>query len=345
MKKKRNKKADNSHVQAGPGRQNSRSRFLDTLSGGRPDHPPLFPEGIRDDVLQAWRQQGLSRGTELEDIFHYDRFEELDPEIEPLPAIQDWSDRKALLRELRRRLDPDDPRRYTKNWAEAAHLYKERDFPLFLRIHEGLFLSLGVDGWQRFSEALLLLVDEPEFVREVLEIRANFTSRLLENILREIQVDAVILSEPIAGNQGPLVSPRMYRDLMTASFESIFAVMARFQVPISIWRSFANPKALLPEVVKAGFDALWICETPPGGVDYSELRRELGPEIGLMGGIDTDLLRESPARIQQAVEAVLPLVSAGRYIPMADGRVREVISFHNYATYRRTFEQMIGNFP
>jgi hypothetical protein len=38
---------------------NSRQRFLETMRYGKPDRAPYFEEGIRDEVLAVWRQQGL----------------------------------------------------------------------------------------------------------------------------------------------------------------------------------------------------------------------------------------------------------------------------------------------
>jgi hypothetical protein len=321
---------------------NSRQRFLETMGGGRPDHPPLFPEGIREEVLQAWKAQGLPAGARLEDRFHYDDFDELDPDIYPRPGIADWSDRKGALRRLRRRLDPDDPRRLPEDWAVKAREWKDRPHALFLRIHQGLFLSLGVEGWRGFAEAIPLLADEPGFVSEVLAIQAGFASRLAENILREVEVDAVVFSEPIAGNHGPLVSPRMYRELVVPSLDPIFEVLERYRVAVRVWRSYANPGALIPVAAGARFNALWACEAPPEAVDYHHLRGELGLGIGLIGGIDTDILYGEQSDIRRAVEAVLPLVETGRFLPLADGRVREDVPYRNYVFYRSVLEELVG---
>ncbi len=37
---------------------NSRQRFLETMQFGKPDRVPYFEEGIRKDVLKAWRTTG-----------------------------------------------------------------------------------------------------------------------------------------------------------------------------------------------------------------------------------------------------------------------------------------------
>lgn len=320
---------------------NSRQRFLETMCGGRPDHPPLFPEGIRAQVLRAWRTQGLPVRQRLESLFYYDAFEELSPEIYPIPEISDWSNKKGVLKQLRQRLDPDDPRRLPSGWAAKLRGWKNRQHPLFLRIHQGILQSLGVQGWQRFEEALLLLVEDPEFVQAVLEIQASFAAALAANVLRKVDIDAAIFSEPIAGMSGALISPHMYRQFALRSYTPIFDVLERFGVPVVIWRSYANPSNLIPEIVRSRFTAIWACETNPKVVDYQRLRERFGPKMGLIGGIDTDVLRLGPDEIRRAVEGVLPLIQQGRFIPLADGRVREGIPYENYATYRRTLEELV----
>jgi hypothetical protein len=319
---------------------NSRERFLAIIDGDQPDHPPLFPEGIREEVLLSWRTQGLPEGVDLDDLFFYDPFEQLDPDIYPNPEIVNWSNPQKLLPLLRQRLDPEDPRRLPDDWSELVKGYRDRQYPLLLRIHQGLFLSLGIEDWRSFAPAILRLVDQPDFVGEILAIQADFAARLAENILRQVDLDGVIFSEPIAGNHGALISAEMYRAFALQSFTPIFDVLGDYQVPAIIWRSYANPANLLPEVVKYPFNVLWLCETPPGALTPAQVRQLVGSNLTLIGGIDSDVLRQDARAIQQAVAAVQPFVEEGRFIPLADGRVREDVPYPNYVFYRQELQKM-----
>jgi hypothetical protein len=322
---------------------NSRERFLAIIHGDHPDHPPLFPEGIREEVLSAWHTQGLPEGDDLEDLFLYDAFEQLDPDIYPNPEITDWSTQQRLLPILRRRLDPEDPRRLPDHWSEMVKGWRDRQHPLFLRIHQGLFLSLGIEDGRSFARAMLRLVDQPDFVHQILAIQADFAARLAEKILHQVDLDGVIFSEPVAGNHGALVSAEMYRTFALQSYTPIFEILGDFQVPAVIWRSYANPTRLLPEVVKYPFNVLWLCETPPGGLTPAQVRQIVGPELTLIGGIDSDVLRQDTRAIRQAVADVLPFVAQGRFIPLADGRVRENVPYANYVSYRQELERVFGS--
>jgi hypothetical protein len=321
---------------------NSRKRFLAILHGDRPDRPPLFPEGIREEALVQWRAQGLPPGRDLESLFTYDPFEQLDPDVYPRPEIADWSSPETLLPSLRKRLDADDPQRLPQDWNERVKGWRERSYPLFLRIHPGLFLSLGIEDWRSFAPAMLRLVDQPDFVRQILAIQADFAACLADKILRQVDLDGVIFSEPVASNHGALVSAEMYRLFALESYLPIIKVLRAHRTPAIIWRSYANPAGLLSEVLKYPFNVLWLCETPPGALSSAQVRRLAGSKITLIGGIDGDVLRQDAQAIRQAVAAARPFVEAGHFIPLADGRVREDVPFQNYAFYRQELQRVFA---
>ena len=312
------------------------------MSYGALDRVPLFQEGIREEVLDAWHQQGLSPGTDLATLFTYDELEEIEPVLDPIPAIPRRSSKKSIIEELRRRLDPYDPRRLPSDWREQVRQWQEsRQAALFLRLHRGFFLTMGVKGWHSFTDAIRLLKDDPAFVHEVMAVQARFTACLAEWILREVEVDGVIFHEPIASNHGPLISPKMYADFVLNSYTPVLDVAERFNVKTIIFRTYANARALLPAVFKTRINTLWACERNSDAMDYRLLRMEFGPGIRLIGGIDADVLRQSHEAIRQEVDdKVLPLLTQGGFVPLADGRVREDVPFENYAFYRRYLEEL-----
>ena len=225
--------------------------------------------------------------------------------------------------------------------AVHARAGKDRDYALMLRVHRGFFLSMGVYDWRRFREVIYLLVDEPQVVRESMAIQGEFAARLAERVLQRVDVDAVVFSEPIGGNERPLISPQMYDEFVLKSYEPLLAVARQYGVETVIFRTYANARVLLPALLKRGFNCLWACEVNIAAMDYRELRREFGRDLRLIGGIDLDALRRGQEAIRREIEEkVPPLLAEGGYVPLADGRVREDISFDNYAYYRRLLEKV-----
>jgi hypothetical protein len=202
---------------------------------------------------------------------------------------------------------------------------------------------MGVDGWQRFSEVMRLLIDDAAFVREAMQIQGEFAARLAERILRNVTIDAAVFSEPIGGNHGPLISPEMYESFVLRSYEPLLDVLRSHGADILIFRTFANARTLLPGLLKRGIDCLWACEAGSDVMDYRSLRREFGKDLRLIGGIDLDAVRQGKEAIRREFDGkVRALLEQGGYLPLADGRIREDVPFENYVYYRRLLAEVTG---
>jgi hypothetical protein len=284
----------------------------------------------------------MPAGKTLYELFAIDRREEIMLEVEPRPYPKVWPTSTAGLGELQWRLDPEDADRLPTGWPGVIGQWQQRDYPLLIRVHRGFFQTLGVGDWRRFEEVIYLVKDDPAFVQEVLDMQGHLIAQLLERILPQVDVDGAIFSEPIAGNSGPLISPKMYEEMALASYEPVLATLRRYGVKTIIARTYANARMLLPSFVKWGFNCLWACETGNDEMDYLAIRREYGPDLRLIAGIDTDALRGNKEAIRREVEEkVPPLLESGGYIPLVDGRIRAEIPYENYVYYRQLLQKMV----
>jgi hypothetical protein len=319
----------------------TRERFLKIMSFGTPDRIPYFEEGIRKDVLKTWKKQGLSSNSELSKMFTTDHFEEIAPELGPIPDLVSWPSSVNELTILSNRLKPDLSDRLPRDWKKRVRNKNGNNQVVFYRVYRGLFLSLGVHRWDRFIDVIALLLEDPVYVHRVLAIQAEFAAVMLENILNNTQIDAVIFGEPIGGNEGPLVSPQMYEDYVLRSFDPIFEIINSYNIKNLIVRTYANIRILIPRFLKYGINGIWACETNVEEMDYKDLRYEFGRDLRLIGGIDLDALRMGKEAIRREIEDKVPsLIAEGGYIPLADGRIRSDVSFENYVYYRHLLEEV-----
>lgn len=322
-------------------KMSARERFRETMGYGSPDRVPYFEEGIRKDVLQTWQTQGLAKVADLSKMFASDRRERMDVDIEPRPKLISKLDKITNLKKFQRRLDPTDKRRLPKRWSAQVEEWKSREHVLMLYVHRGFFLTMGVYNWRSFTEVMMLLMDQPDVVRKRMYIQGEFAARLADRILQEVQIDAVVFSEPIGGNDRPLISPQMYEDLVLRSYQPVMDVLQRHKVATICFQTYANARILIPSILKRGFNCLWACEVNIAAMDYRNLRREFGRDLRLIGGIDLDALRKDKKAIRREIEEkVPPLIADGGYVPLADGRVRKDVPFENYVYYRRLLEKV-----
>jgi uroporphyrinogen decarboxylase len=319
----------------------SRERFLSVMSLGTPDRVPYFEEGIRKDVIKAWKGQGLSSIKHLAELFITDHLEEIAPELDPMPEFDSWPTSISELDLLKQRLNPDTSKRFIRGWKTRIREGQKNNDVLCYRVHRGLFLSLGVYHWDRFVDVISLLLEDPQYVHKVLSIQAEFAATMLEKALKHARFDAIIFSEPIGGNEGPLVSPKLFEQFVLKSFDPIFNVLRTNNINNYIVRTYANARVLIPCFMKYDMKCIWACETNAEAMDYRDLRREFGNELRLIGGIDLDALRRDKDAIRREIEEkVPPLIEQGGYIPLADGRVRPEVSFENYVYYRQLLEKV-----
>jgi hypothetical protein len=319
----------------------NRQRFATTLRGGRTDRPPLFSEGIRRDVIRTWRKQGLGNRS-LESLITVDQYEMIGPELDPIPYPVRWPTDLHDLTDFRRRLDPLDKHRYPRNWLKKYRSLTERDIVTFMEIHQGFFLSMGVAGWESFEDVIGLLGTNPALVEAVLELFAEFSCRIAEYVLQKCPVDAVYFSEPIGGGDRPLMSPEMYKKIVLRSYLRVIDVIKKFGVHTIVFLTYGNIRPLLKPILEAGFNCIWCCESNVPEMDYRAIRQMFGADLGLIGGIDLDCLREGKRSIDLELKKKLPvLLEQGNYIPLADGRIRTDVTFENYLYYREKLSALV----
>lgn len=317
----------------------SRERFKETLNFGQPDRVPFLEEGIRDEVFNKWNISP----QKLRKQFNIDIYKFLMPLIDPVPEPRQWPENLSEIELFRKSLNPDHPSRFGNDWHNDVKDCEKNDIIRILRVHRGFFLSMGVGDWKRFEYVINLLLEDTKFVQRYMQMYGEFVAQVIQHALHKVDVDAVYFSEPIGGKYAPLISPKMYREVILKSYIPLLKVLKDNKIDIIIFLSYSNIRNLIPMLLDAGFNCLWACETDSPEMDYPLIRKEYGHDLSLIGGIDLDILTRQEDVIKHELnERVLPLLADGGYIPLADGRVRENIFFEKYMNYRHTLSNIIS---
>ena len=313
------------------------------MRGERVDRPPFLEEGVRDEVLDLWRKQGLPSGKTHVDVFGLTPHENVGPDLKYVPSyfgrIFDLS-----ASEYRKAFDIS-LRRFPEDWNETVRRLENRDHVVCIWASRGFFQALGVGDWPTLEEVLIGTVKEPETIRDRMELYGEFCSRMLEKTMQDVNPEFIYLSEPISDNDGPLISPAMFEEFMIPVYESIVATARGLGCDNILLSTYGDTSLLFPILIDAGISMLWISEAAEvPELDYCQIRSEFGPDLGLIGGIPLSILRsESPDVIRNTLEEIVPpLLQSGRYVPLAGGRVREEIPWSVYESYREVLAELIG---
>jgi Uroporphyrinogen decarboxylase (URO-D) len=321
---------------------NERERFRRLFRGEPVDRPPLLEEGIREEVIERWQAQGMPAGKTHLEIFGLTPHENVEPDLRFRPrAFGRVLDLSA--RGYRRAFDVS-AKRLPKDWRATARRLEERDHIVGIWASRGFFQALGVGDWPTLEQVLRGVLDHPRRIRNRLAIYGDFCARMLEMALEDLDPEFIYVSEPISGNDGPLISPAMFEEFMIPVYERIVSVARAHGCEQILVSTYGNTAQLLPCMIRTGVTILWVSEAAEvPEIEYRSLRRRYGTGLGLIGGIPLSILRAETADTMESRlrETVQPLLESGRYLPLAGGRVREEIPWSVYRRYRETLAGMI----
>jgi uroporphyrinogen decarboxylase len=175
-----------------------------------------------------------------------------------------------------------------------------------------------------------------------MERTSDFFCECLDRVLSQVSVDYASLYEPIASNAGPVVSPEMFRRFALPGYRKVIDLLQAHDVPLRVLCTTGGDlSSLLPMLVDAGINGLWISNIMSANMEYSKLRQEYGPEMALIGGIDATALTRDEAAVRHVVmDTVPPLLESGRYLPCLDDRPRASSSFSLYSLCRKLLAEL-----
>jgi uroporphyrinogen decarboxylase len=180
-------------------------------------------------------------------------------------------------------------------------------------------------------------------VEALIDRTTDFYCICLERVLSKVTVDYASFYEPIASNMGPVISPAMFERFAIPGYKKVLGLLERFDVPLRILCTTGGDlSSLLPSLIDAGINGLWISNIRSTDMAYHKLRQRFGADVALVGGIDVTALSRDEAAVRAAVEETVPeLLKSGRYLPCLDDRPRENVPFAHYRLYRRLLEEMV----
>ncbi len=320
-----------------------KERFLATLLGGGAGRFPFFDLEPSDETIRVWRRQGLPKRTSVAEFFHLEPHHSVGLELRSAPFYRKAPDLLSDPDSFRRHYDPDDPRRYARGFVRRCkRLDRAGEVLYVVGSGGGLLQMLGVGDWDTLVAACEALVRRPDSVQDLMERTTDFYCECLERVLLKVSVDYASFYEPIASNAGPVISPQMFERFAMPGYRKILDLLRTHDVPLRVMSTTGGDlSSLLPMLVDAGINGLWISNITSAKMEYSRLRQEFGPDVALIGGIDATALSRDETAVRRAVrDTVPPLIESGHYLPCLDDRPRENTSFSLYRLYRELLAEL-----
>jgi uroporphyrinogen decarboxylase len=242
---------------------------------------------------------------------------------------------------FRQRLDPDTPGRLPTDLAVHARDSVGRTTPL------GAWLggTFGyIRNWMGVENACLAFYDNPGLVDEMMAHLTHLHATLARRIFAAgVQLDWVMFWEDMAYNRGSLISPALYRRHCLPFYTTLVDLVRGAGVPVVGIDSDGQIGELMPLWLDAGIHLMHPMEAA-AGMDVRASRRQFGPQVTFLGGIDKRALARGPAAIAAEVIPKMRELRdhGGGFIVQCDHGVPPDVSLDNYRYFRDQVSSLYG---
>jgi uroporphyrinogen decarboxylase len=209
--------------------------------------------------------------------------------------------------------DPLDPGRYRglKDQVEAAHL----------RADKAIMVTITPAGsWEHTwtlrgpQQAMTDLILQRELYEAILERTVEFQLAQWDRVLDLVgdMIDVAALSDDLGTQDGPMISPRLYREIFKPRLARITSLIhSRSHAKVYI-HTDGSVFAFLPDLIEAGIDIINPVQTECRDMQPEKLKREFGNELVFWGaGCNTGVFEfgtpdEVRAEARQAIRELGP---------------------------------------
>lgn len=248
---------------------------------------------------------------------------------------------RATWEAFREHLNPDDPARQLPEdqWRQHVEHLNASEAPVIL----GTGSLFGwLRNWAGFEGIAMLCLDDPDLVEEMIEHLCTFIMKTIERAAREVTIDGMSFWEDMAFKNGPMISPKLFRQWMTPRYQRITDLVRRHSPhAIAFVDCDGNVMQLVEHWLAGGVNCMFPVEVAAGS-DPHAMRRLWGKDVLLMGGVNKRSLAGTKADIDREVDGLLDLVAQGGFIPHVDHRVPPDVSYDNYRYYLKRKREAAG---
>jgi hypothetical protein len=285
-------------------------------------------------IVQDW----MGAITEISDEFDYTYIRSARDFVTrkwhkfPVESRKDWEN-------MAWRYDATTPGRYPADFEDRCKALKDRDG--YLNVHfNGPFWQLR--EWVGMENLCVMMIDDPDFVQDMIKFWIEFASRTLGEILSRVTPDQVGFSEDMAYKGFSMISPEMVRRFLTPAYDRWVPEARAAGVEVIFMDSDGFIGELIPIWIEHGINTCGPIEVAAGN-DIVEFRRLFGDKMAYTGCIDKRAIAAGGKVMEDEVMRVVPpLMEQGGVIPGCDHGVPPDISWPNFVEYSRLLAKLTG---
>jgi uroporphyrinogen decarboxylase len=198
--------------------------------------------------------------------------------------------------------------------------------------------------WMGMENLLMGIVESPELVRNLVDLSVHLNLEMAKEVVAR-GVKIVYTGDDYAGNLGPLMSPRHFRELF---FPGLCRVVQGFK-DLGLYvikHTDGNIWPLIDMIVDSGIDCLDPID-PLAGMNLAEVKSRYSSHIAIKGNVDcAELLTfGSPEQVREAtLDALRQGAPGGGFILSSSNSIHSAVKPENYLAMLQTLKEF-GRYP
>ena len=306
----------------------------------RPRSPDSFNMNIQQigDYTEFTDEWGVRWRKPIVGGFYYDMFFHPLESAQNLAEIEDYP-----------WIDPNEKSRYS-GLAEAAANYANNGYAVtHWSIGPGVSETHAwLRGYEKYYTDFYLNPDIAETIMsKVVDIKIAYWKNALSRSGKYI--DVIVEADDLAGQHGPLISPKIYRQFIKPQHTRLFSTIKKIAPHVKIFfHSCGAVQHFIGDFIECGIDILNPVQISATGMDLRQLKEEFGKDLVFWGGgIDTQRVfdgHDIAAVIEDVRQNIAALKPGGGFVFTPVHNTQANVPPHNYMAMWKTFQNE-GSYP
>ncbi len=210
--------------------------------------------------------------------------------------------------------DGADPTRFSGVREQALALRRDTPYAVSSGIcgvtYEICWYMRGLERW------FMDMIDQPQFCEALIDRTAQYWVDWMAGFLGQVGdlLDVVMIGDDLAGQTGPLFSPKFYRRVVRPRQQRVIDAVKK-HTDAKIWyHTCGDCSATIPDLIEMGVDILNPVQISTPGMDPRRLKKKYGKNLIFWGGgIDSQhvLPFVSPEQVREEVRKNVEILKPG----------------------------------
>ena len=238
--------------------------------------------------------------------------------------------------------DPDDPVRTAPLKERLKQIREQTDCAVVLNLPSGfVHTSQYLRG---FEDWFMDFAADPTLLACLFDAVLDVSLAICRNVLEEVgsEVDVVMASDDLGLQNGLMMPPETFRQLLKPRFARYFGVMHEMSPAKVLFHTCGSVTDIIGDLIDIGVDVLNPVQVSAAGMASATLKKQWGDKLAFWGAIDTQhvLPHGTVAEVEAEVERrIEELGQGGGYVLSAVHNVQPDVPLDNLlAMYRHARE-------